>query len=101
MKHTAHIHEVSPGAVAQSLTRDQLRLYTLIWNRFVASQMVPQLSQNTSALLQCGNFTLKANGTHVLFDGFTVVASSKDKEKEKEKNGCLTWLRDRRSPTGP
>mgnify|MGYP000016621447 CR=1 FL=1 len=78
-----------PEAVAQSLTRDQLRLYTLIWNRFVASQMVPQLSQNTSALLQCGNFTLKANGTHVLFDGFTVVASSKDKEKEKEK-----WLPD-------
>lgn len=72
-----------PSALTGILSRDQLRLYTLIWNRFIASQMAPQIQQSTSATLQCGIYTLKATGVHVLFDGFTIIQPSKKKDSEE------------------
>lgn len=72
-----------PPALTGILSRDQLRLYTLIWNRFIASQMAPQIQQSTSATLQCGIYTLKATGVHVLFDGFTIMQPSKKKDSEE------------------
>lgn len=72
-----------PSALTGVLSRDQLRLYTLIWNRFIASQMAPQIQQSTSATLQCGIYTLKATGVHVLFDGFTIMQPSKKKDSEE------------------
>ena len=74
---------VPPSALSGILSRDQLRLYTLIWNRFIASQMAPQIQQSTSATLQCGIYTLKATGVHVLFDGFTIMQPSKKKDSEE------------------
>lgn len=72
-----------PSALSGILSRDQLRLYTLIWNRFIASQMAPQIQQSTSATLECGIYTLKATGVHVLFDGFTIMQPSKKKDSEE------------------
>lgn len=72
-----------PSALSGILSRDQLRLYTLIWNRFIASQMAPQIQQSTSATLQCDIYTLKATGVHVLFDGFTIMQPSKKKDGEE------------------
>lgn len=72
-----------PSALSGILSRDQLRLYTLIWNRFIASQMAPQIQQSTSATLQCGIYTLKSTGVHVLFDGFTIMQPSKKKDSEE------------------
>lgn len=72
-----------PSALTGILSRDQLRLYTLIWNRFIASQMAPQIQQSTSATLQCGIYTLKATGVHLLFDGFTIMQPSKKKDSEE------------------
>lgn len=72
-----------PSALTGILSRDQLRLYTLIWNRFIASQMAPQIQQSTNATLQCGIYTLKATGVHVLFDGFTIMQPSKKKDSEE------------------
>ena len=72
-----------PSALSGILSRDQLRLYTLIWNRFIASQMAPQIQQSTSAMLQCGIYTLKVTGVHVLFDGFTIMQPSKKKDSEE------------------
>ncbi len=72
-----------PSALSGILSRDQLRLYILIWNRFIASQMAPQIQQSTSATLQCGIYTLKATGVHVLFDGFTIMQPSKKKDSEE------------------
>lgn len=72
-----------PSALTGILSRDQLRLYTLIWNRFIASQMAPQIQQSTSVTLQCGIYTLKATGVHVLFDGFTIMQPSKKKDSEE------------------
>lgn len=82
-----------PDALTSVLSRDQMRLYTLIWNRFIASQMVPQIQQTTTALLQSGRCTLRASGSHVLFDGFTVMQPSKEKKKEGEGENFLPPLK--------
>lgn len=81
-----------PEALTSVLSRDQLRLYTLIWNRFIASQMAPQISQATNAVLQSGIYTLRATGTQILFDGFTVLQSVKEKKKEGEEMSLLPAL---------
>ncbi|MGH7394192.1 MAG: DNA topoisomerase, partial [Candidatus Methylomirabilales bacterium] len=59
-----------PGAVRAYLTRDQLSLYTLIWNRFVASQMPPALFDVTTADIAAGRFLLRATGRVIRFPGF-------------------------------
>lgn len=81
-----------PEALEGSLSRDQMKLYTLIWNRYLASQMAPQVTENTAAVLQCGDYTLRATGMHVLFDGFTVLQTAKEKAKENEKENTLPAL---------
>ena len=76
--------EFPPDALTSVLTRDQLRLYTLIWNRFIASQMTPQITQATNAVLESGKYTLRAVGSTVLFDGFTIMQPSREKKSENE-----------------
>lgn len=85
--------EFPPDTLKAILSRDQLRLYTLIWNRFVASQMAPQISQTTTATLQNGEYTLRASGSTVLFDGFTVMQPAKEKKQENEDFTTLPPLR--------
>ncbi len=63
----------SPKEAAPYLTKDQLRLYTLIWNRFVASQMNPAEMETLSILVNSGEYTLKATGTKTIFKGFLEV----------------------------
>lgn len=81
-----------PEALEGSLSRDQMKLYTLIWNRFLASQMAPQVTENTAAVLQFGDCTLRATGMHVLFEGFTVLQTAREKAKENEKENTLPAL---------
>ncbi|MGH7383511.1 MAG: DNA topoisomerase, partial [Candidatus Methylomirabilales bacterium] len=59
-----------PGGVARYLTKDQLNLYTLIWNRFVASQMPPALFDVTTVEAEAGRFLLRATGRVTRFEGF-------------------------------
>ncbi len=59
-----------PASLARYLTRDQLNLYTLIWNRFVASQMPPALFDVTTIDVGAGRFLLRATGRVTRFDGF-------------------------------
>jgi DNA topoisomerase-1 len=59
-----------PNAVAPYLTRDQLNLYTLIWNRFVASQMPPALFDVTTIDVEAGRFLFRATGRVTRFQGF-------------------------------
>lgn len=84
--------EFPPDTLRAILSRDQLRLYTLIWNRFVASQMAPQISQATTATLQNGEYTLRASGSVILFDGFTVLQPAKEKKQENEDMALLPPL---------
>jgi DNA topoisomerase-1 len=62
-----------PAQVAPYLTREQLNLYTLIWNRFVASQMRPALFDTTTADIVAGRYAFRASGQHMTFAGFMQV----------------------------
>jgi DNA topoisomerase-1 len=71
----------TPQAVAGALKRDELRLYTMIWERFVASQMAPAILDQTTVDVRAGDYTFRATGTIVRFAGFTrVYEESKDDE---------------------
>jgi DNA topoisomerase I len=59
--------------VAAYLSSDQLRLYTMIWRRFMASQMAPARYENTRVDISSGGYTLRANGSIRRFDGFERV----------------------------
>ncbi|MGH7430077.1 MAG: DNA topoisomerase, partial [Candidatus Methylomirabilaceae bacterium] len=62
-----------PGSLHSFLTKDQLALYTLIWNRFIASQMPPAVYDVTSVEIRGGRFELRASGRIQRFAGFMQV----------------------------
>ncbi len=74
---------LSPDMVKDSLTSDQYKLYRLIWERFIASQMATALLDTVSADIVAGDYVFKASGFSVKFDGFTVLyEEGKDEETE-------------------
>lgn len=73
--------ELTPHVVSSFLSRDQLRLYTLIWNRFLASQMEAVETEHMAILIQSGRYELKAAGYKVLFKGFTELYEDAKKDK--------------------
>ena len=75
--------ELPPKAVASYLTSDELKLYTLIWNRFLASQMAPQKSETVTVQFEIDDYTLKTTGSRVLFAGFTEVYEDTKKEEDR------------------
>jgi len=62
--------ERTPEAVRRHLPRDQYRLYQLVWQRFVASQMAPTVYDTTTADFEVGRFLFRATGSVILFDGY-------------------------------
>ena len=93
-----------PAQVAAYLTRDQLALYTLIWNRFVASQMPPAVFDVTSVDITAGRILLRASGQHLRFAGFMQLyvegqderrdAGDREEESEDEAERSLPALTD-------
>ena len=70
-----------PRSVAGFLTRDQLALYRLIWERFMASQLMPALYDTVAADIAAGNTVFRAQGQTLKFKGFTAVyVESRDEE---------------------
>lgn len=74
---------ITPQVAKESLTSDQYKLYTLIWNRFVASQMESALIDSTSINIENGSYGFKASGYKVKFEGFMKVYET-DNEDEDE-----------------
>lgn len=74
----------TPLEIAHHLTKDQLKLYTLIWNRAVASQMSDAVYDVTTLLIDAGDYQLRASGAIMKFPGFMQL-SGKSSEDEKEK----------------
>jgi DNA topoisomerase-1 len=71
----------TPDQVAKVLQdEDQVRLYRLIWNRFVASQMADLRLRITTVDVEAGDYLLRGRGVHVLFPGFSVVHPTRDVE---------------------
>ncbi|MEE3450281.1 MAG: type I DNA topoisomerase [Acutalibacteraceae bacterium] len=77
--------DLSPDKIKKNLTTDQYKLYKLIWERFIASQMAECVQKTTQADIEGNGYTFKASGYKVDFDGFTVLyVEGKDTEDEKE-----------------
>jgi len=72
----------TPASLKDSLSRDQLRLYQLIWKRFVASRMQAAKFETTSVKLSAGEHHFGVSASTVKFDGFRSVYVEADEEKE-------------------
>ena len=71
----------SPDTIKDSLSREQLKLYTLIWERFVASQMTPALYDTISVKIANGKYLFRATGSTLKFSGFLHIYKKDDEEK--------------------
>jgi len=79
-----------PDAIKQYLENDQYKLYKLIWNRFVASQMNPAIIDQTSVDVKAGDYTFRATGSVVKFPGFMAVymeEKPEDQAPSEDENG--------------
>ena len=82
----------TPESLEKYLNKDQLRLYTLIWQRFAASQMTPAVYDTMSVTIEAGSrYQLRAAGSQLKFAGFTKVYAGADATK-KEKDVLLPDL---------
>ena len=76
-----------PDEVKHLLKPDQARVYSLIWKRFVTSQMEPQVLSITTANVEAGPYLLRATGSVVKFPGFTLLYSESKEEEDKSGAG--------------
>ncbi|MBY0197139.1 type I DNA topoisomerase [Priestia megaterium] len=81
-----------PGEVKEFLSRDQYRLYKLVWERFVASQMAPAIMDTMAVDLKNGDVTFRANGSKVKFPGFMKVYVEGNDDQVEEKENLLPDL---------
>lgn len=81
-----------PDAMKAFLSRDQFRLYKLIWERFVASQMAPAVLDTVTADLVNGDVKFRATGSEVKFPGFMKVYIEGEDDTEEKKDGILPPL---------
>lgn len=81
----------TPAAMKDSLTRDQFRLYQLVWKRFVASRMKPAKYETTSIKIAAGEYRFTVSASKILFEGFRSVYTEADEEKT-ENNILLKGL---------
>ncbi|MCI9123255.1 MAG: type I DNA topoisomerase [Eubacterium sp.] len=77
----------TPTAVKESLSRDQFRLYSLVWKRFTASRMSAAKYETTSVKIGAGQYRLQVSASRLAFDGFMSVYMSE--EDEKGENNAL------------
>ena len=73
----------TPASIKESLTRDQFRLYQLIWKRFAASRMMPAQYESTSVKIAAGQYRFSVSTSRCVFDGFRSVYTEADEEKEE------------------
>ena len=84
----------TPDKMAPYLDKSQLELYTLIWKRFVASQMQEALIDQNTLTIKAGAYTFTLTGSSVKFPGFMTLYLSVEAEKEKEEDGSKQTLPD-------
>ncbi len=74
----------TPDSMARFLSSEELKLYRLIWQRFVASQMMPAVFDQTTIDIEAGRFQFRASGSVLKFDGFLRVYEEGRDEKSEE-----------------
>ncbi|MCK5595430.1 type I DNA topoisomerase [bacterium] len=80
-----------PETIKKFLTNDQFKLYKLIWNKFVASQMSPAIIQSTAVEIKAGNYIFTASGSTVLFLGYMAIRENDTKKNEPELPLLKEW----------
>ena len=82
---------MTPDKLKDSLSRDQLRLYKLIWQRFAASQMAPALFETVSVRIKGGEYSFRVSASKVAFDGYRSVYMQ-DEDEKAENNSLLNSI---------
>ena len=85
--------DVNPEDIKESLNKDQYKLYKLIYNRFLASQMAPAIFNTISATIDANNYTFKANGQSIKFKGFMALYVEGVDNESKEENSNVPDLK--------
>ncbi|MRX70582.1 type I DNA topoisomerase [Bacillus lacus] len=83
-----------PGSLKEFLSRDQLRLYKLIWERFVASQMAPAILDTMSVDLENNGVLFRSTGSKIKFSGFMKVYVEGNDDQVEEKDRMLPDLKE-------
>ena len=83
---------IEPNSIQALLTSDQFKLYTLIWNRFISSQMSPAVFSVVSVEIRADKYLLKAQGSQKMFSGFSVVYEESEDDEKKELDKILPPL---------
>lgn len=81
-----------PNSIKDWLTPDQLKLYQLIWNRFIASQMSQAIYSQTGVDIKAGDYLLKAGAMTIVFDGYTAVYEVEEPKEGEEAKAKLPVL---------
>ena len=84
--------ELEPEKIKDSLTKDQYKLYKLIYNRFMASQMASAVYDTMSVTINANDYTFKANGQNLKFKGFMTLYVEGTDGKEEKEGGMLPEL---------
>ena len=84
--------DLEPDKIKDSLTKDQYKLYRLIYNRFMASQMTAAVYDTMAVTIDANNYTFKANGQNLKFKGFMTLYVEGTDGKEEEEEGMLPEL---------
>ncbi len=75
---------ITPDSIKASLTKEQFKLYSLIWERFLASQMAPADYDTVSVKISAGDYIFRASGSILKFDGFQRVYKKDEDEKGEQ-----------------
>ena len=84
--------DLEPDNIKDSLTKDQYKLYKLIYNRFMASQMAPAVYDTMSVKIDANKYTFKANGQNLKFKGFMTLYVEGTDDKQEEEEGIIPEL---------
>ena len=87
--------DVNPEDIKESLSKDQYKLYKLIYNRFLASQMAPAVFNTISATIDANHYTFKANGQSIKFKGFMALYVEGVDVESKEDNSNVPDLKEK------
>ena len=84
--------DLEPDVIKDSLTKDQYKLYKLIYNRFMASQMTSAVYDTMAVTIDANTYTFKANGQNLKFKGFMTLYVEGTDEKQEEEEGIIPEL---------
>ncbi len=87
--------DITPDQIKDSLTKDQYKLYKLVYNRFLASQMKPAVYDTIAVNIKANEYDFKANGQTIKFKGFMTLYVEGTDGKEREEEGTLPDLKEK------